>query len=117
VLQAIVADHDVHFGMALSQGAGRSHPVTPDEHRRAAAQAQQQGLVACRCGRCVGHDLEHVIGAAAMPARDDAGLPAFAAQQGDQREHGGSLAGTTCHEVADHQHRHVDGCAFRMPRP
>ena len=102
VLQAIVADEDVHLGMGGAQRAGRVQALRGHKHRHAGAARQQQGLVAHVFGVGQRQHRAAIHRAAAIAARDDAGLPAMALQMAHDGLGDRGFARTTGNHIAHH---------------
>mgnify|MGYP002682503041 CR=1 FL=1 len=73
VLQAVVADDHVRFGVGLAQRLGGLHALWCDEDRCGRGTAHQQGLITGLFRRAVRGHLTAVIADAAVASRDDAG--------------------------------------------
>ena len=106
VLQAVVADDDVHLRMGLQQASRRRHAIAANEHRHLAAQLQQQGLVANFNGRRGGVALLHRVSVPTVATRNNAGAKAVPLQQRHHRHHRGRFASAADDEIAHHDHRH-----------
>ena len=107
VLQAVVADDHVRFGVGLAQRLGGLHALWCDEDRCGRGTAHQQGLITGLFRRAVRGHLTAVIADAAVASRDDAGTQTAFLQVAHHGNHGGRLAGPAGHDIAHHDHRHA----------
>ena len=106
MLQTIVGNKDIAFGMYGKQGAPRGGTVAADEHRNTAAPSQQQRLVADDGGVSLRIHPQHRAPIARITAADDPGEKPGRTQLRRQPEHERRLAAAADGEVADDDHRH-----------
>ena len=106
VLQAVVADHDIHLGMPAQQVIDRRRPVRADAHRHLAAPRDQQRLVTAVSGIALRVDEQRpFIGLATIAARHHPRSPAHLLQLFDQKDHERRLADPADRDIADHDQR------------
>ena len=78
MLEAIVADEQVHFGVRLQQGACGLNPVAPDGHRYSGPPCEQHRLIANLQRIAGGVHVVHTLGVSAVAPRYQPHTPALA---------------------------------------
>ncbi|MCY1377048.1 hypothetical protein D9M69_645910 [compost metagenome] len=108
VLQAVVANQDVHLGVRSHQSVGCRDTAGSHKHGDTCALTNQGGFVAAFFQRHIRPDFDDLLAVPAVAARDHARTPALVAQVVHHRDHRGRLARAAHHHIADHDHRHLD---------
>ena len=106
MLQAIVADDDVDVRVQAQQFLAGGHSITPHDHRRTGAQAQQQRFIAAACSGRVRLHVDKSRVNTPVPARNDSGVETLFAQQANDGHHRGGLARAAGNQITDHDHRY-----------
>ena len=110
VLQAVVADDDIAFGMRREQGMCGSGALGADPHRTGATAREQHRFVTDHAWIAVDRGTLRPAGTAAVAAADYARVIAAFTQQLGEPDHERSFAGAADADIADHDYRHRHAC-------